>query len=151
MPVYALTGNDTIQVGGRTLKNFGNGDVAKITFANDLVDVAVGKNGNAVFNGKASGGMGELELRVIRGSADDTFLNTELTKARADLPSYIVLDGYFVKRIGDGKGNVTNDTYLGSGGIVAKLPEAAENTEGATDPGLSIYKVKFANFKRANM
>ncbi len=151
MPVYALTGNDTIQIGGRVLKNFGDGDVAKVAFPNELVAVKTGKNGNSVFNLIASGQQSEVELRVIRGSADDVFLNSELATMRADLPSFELLDGYFVKRIGDGQGHVTFDTYILSGGVFTKIPEAAENTEGATDPALAIYRLKFANAKRANM
>lgn len=151
MPVYALTGNDTIQVGGRVLKNFGDGDVAKLSFPNDLVAVKTGKNGNSIFNLMGSGQQCEVELRVLRGSSDDAFLNQQLNAMRADLPSFSLLPGYFVKRIGDGKGNVTFDTYLLSGGVFTKIPEAAENTEGATDPALSIWRLKYANAKRANM
>lgn len=151
MPVYALTGNDTIQIGGRVLRNFGDGDVAKLTFPNDLVAVKTGKNGNSIFNLMASGQQSEVELRVIRGSPDDAFLNQQENQMRADLPSFVLLPGYFVKRIGDGKGNVIYDTYLLSGGVFVKLPEASENTEGATDPGLTVWRLKFANAKRANM
>lgn len=151
MPVYALTGNDTIQIGGRVLKNFGDGDVAKLSFPNDLVAVKTGKNGNSIFNLMGSGQQSEVEIRVLRGSSDDAFLNQQLNTMRADLPSFSLLPGYFVKRIGDGKGNVTFDTYLLSGGVFTKIPEASENTEGATDPALAIYRLKFANAKRANM
>lgn len=151
MPVYALTGNDTIQVGGRVLRNFGDGDVAKLSFPNDLVAVKTGKNGNSIFNLMASGQQSEVEIRVLRGSPDDAFLNQQLNTMRADLPSFQLLEGYFVKRIGDGKGNITFDTYLLSGGVFTKIPEAAENTEGATDPALAIYRLKYSNAKRANM
>lgn len=151
MPVYALTGNDTIQVGGRVLKNFGDGDVAKIAFPNDLVAVKRGKNGNSVFNLMASGAQSNVELRLLRGSPDDAYLNGLLIQMRADLPTFVLLDGYFVKRIGDGQGNITYDTYLMAGGVFVKIPEAAENTEGATDPALAIYLLKFANNKRSNM
>lgn len=151
MPVYALTGNDTIQIAGRVLKNFGDGDVVKLTFPNDLTAVKTGKNGNSVFNLMASGQQSDVELRLIRGSDDDAYMNGLLAQMRADLPSFELMDGYFVKRIGDGNGNVTFDTYLLAGGVFSKLPEAAENTEGATDPALAIYRLKFANSKRANM
>lgn len=151
MPVYALTGNDTIQIGDRVLRNFGDGDVAKISFPNDLVAVKTGKNGNSVFNLISSGQQSDVELRVLRGSPDDAYLNGQLAQMRADLPSYNVLPGYFVKRIGDGQGNITFDSYLMAGGVFTKMVEASENTEGATDPALAIYHLKFANTKRSNM
>lgn len=151
MPVSALTGNDTIQIGSRVLKNFGDGDVAKLSFPNDLVAVKTGKNGNSVYNLIASGQQTDVELRVLRGSDDDAYLNAQLARMRADLPSFPLLPGYFVKRIGDGQGNVIYDSYLLAGGVFTKIPEAAENTEGATDPALAIYHLKFANAKRSNM
>lgn len=151
MPVYALTGNDTITIAGRVLRNFGDGDVGKLGFPNDLVGVKTGKNGNSMFNLMSSGQQSEVDLRVLRGSPDDAFLNTLLNQMRSDLPAFILLDGTFVKRIGDGKGNLTYDTYVMAGGVFTKIPEAAENTEGQTDPALAIYKLKFANNKRSNM
>ncbi len=151
MQSYSLTGNDTIQIGGRVLRDFGDGDVAKLMFENDLVAVKTGKNGNSIFNLMASGQQGKVELRVLRGSADDAFLNAILADMRQDLPSFELLDGYFVKRIGDGQGNITYDTYLLAGGVFTRLPEASENVEGATDPAIAIYRLTFANAKRANL
>ncbi len=151
MPVSALTGNDTIQIAGRVLRNFGEGDVLKLTFPNDLVGVKTGKNGNSMFNEMASGQQSEVELKVIRGSDDDAFLNALLATQRRDLPSFPLMDGYLVKRIGDGSGRVTNDTYLLAAGVFTKIPEAAENTEGNTDPAQAIYHLKFANAKRASL
>lgn len=151
MPVFALTGNDTIQIAGRVLRNFGDGDVAKVVFPNDIVAVKTGKYGNSVFNAMSSGQQSEVELRIIRGSSDDAFLNDLLSTQRADLPSFDLIDGYFVKRIGDGSGNVVNDSYILAGGVFTKIPEVAENTEGNTDPALAIYHLKFSNGKRSNM
>ena len=151
MQTFSLTGNDTIQIGGRVLKDFGDGAVAKLSFDNDLVVVKTGKNGNSIFNLQASGQQAKVELRVLRGSSDDAFLNASLAEMRNDLPSYELLDGYFVKRIGDGNGNITYDTYLLAGGVFTRLPEAEENVDGATDPAISMYRFTFANAKRANL
>lgn len=151
MPVYALTGNDTIQIADRVLRNFGDGDVAKLSFPNDIVAVKTGKNGNSVFNLMSSGQQSEVELRVLRGSPDDAYLNGLFSQMRADLPSFVVMPAQFTKRIGDGQGNITYDTYIMAGGVFTKMVEAAENTEGATDPALAIYRLKFANTKRSNM
>lgn len=151
MSVYALTGNDTIQVADRVLKNFGDGNVAALTFPNDLVQVKTGKNGNSVFNTIASGQQSDLELRIIRGSADDRFLQSLLTQQRRDLPSFPLMGGYIVKRIGDGNANVTNDTIFLKGGVFSKIPEAAENTEGDTNTALTVYRLRFSDTARAAM
>jgi hypothetical protein len=149
--MYSLTGNDTIQVAGRVLRNFGDGDVAKISYANDIVAVKRGKNGNTVYNANATGVQADVELRILRGSPDDAFLNELLTAQLADLPSFPLMDGYFVKRIGDGQQNVTFDTHIMGGGVFGKMIDVAENVEGATDPALAIYRLKFGNTQRANL
>jgi hypothetical protein len=149
MSSATLTGNDTIQVAGRNLVNFGDGDVAKLTFPNDLVGAKVGKNGNAIFNLNASGQLCDLELRVLRGSSDDSFLSNLLILMTTDLPSFPLMAGYFVKRLGDGNGNIKNDTYLLGGGVFTKKVEVSENVEGNTDPAIALYRLKFSNSDRA--
>jgi hypothetical protein len=54
-----------------------------------------------------------------------------------------------IKRIGDGKGNVTSDTYIMSDGIFTKEIEAKSNVEGDTAQSVSVYIIKFANSPRA--
>lgn len=149
MNSFSLTGNDTIQIAGRVLTDFADGDVAKLSFPNDLVAVKNGKNGNAIFNLNAMGEQADLELRVLRSSPDDAFLNDLLVRMTQDLPTFTVMSGYFVKRVGDGKGNVTQDTYITSGGVFQKKVDVAENVEGATDPAVSVYRIKFSNSDRA--
>lgn len=145
----SLTGNDTIQVAGRVLTDFADGTVATLSFPNELVAVKNGKNGNAIFNLNAMGQQADLELRVLRGSPDDSFLNDLLVTMEKDLPTFVLMDGYFVKRVGDGKGNVAQDTYITSGGVFTKKVEVSENVEGATDPAVSVYAIKFSNSDRA--
>lgn len=145
----SLTGNDTIQIAGRVLVDFADGDVAKLTFPNELVGVKNGKNGNSIFNLNAMGQITEMELRVLRSSSDDSFLNDLLVRMQQDLPSFVLMGGYFVKRVGDGQGNITLDTYICSGGVFTKKVEVAENVEGATDPAVSVYHIKFSNSDRA--
>lgn len=149
MNSFSLTGNDTIQIAGRVLTDFADGDVAKVSFPNDLIAVQNGKNGNAIFNLNAMGQQADVELRVLRSSADDAFLNGLLVQMEQDLPTFPLMDGYFVKRVGDGQGGVTRDTYLGKGGVFVKKVDVSENVQGATDPAVSLYRLKFAQFDRA--
>lgn len=151
MPVNALTGQDTCQIAGRTFSDFGDGDVVKLSYPNELVGVKTGKNGNTIYNLNATGQQVDVILRILRGSADDRFLNALQTTMLADLPAFVLMPGYFVKRIGNGIGGVRKDTYLLSGGVFTKGVEAAENVDGATDPAISIYTLKFGNGTRASL
>jgi len=151
MPQVALTGNDTIVVAGRTLINFGDGDVATLEFATDLMGVKVGKYGNSLFALNAMGKVADMVLRVIRGSADDIFLQSLLVALEADPPSFVLLTGLFAKRVGDGQGNITNDSYIAANGVFTKKVAVKENVEGETEQAVSIYHIKFTQVIRAIM
>ncbi len=151
MSEVSLSGEDTIQVATRTLTSFADADCAKLTFPNDLVNMVTGKNGNSIYNLNATGRQCDLELRLLRGSADDRFLNALLIVMLSDLPSFVVMPGYFVKRIGNGLGGVRKDTYLLAGGVFVRNVDASENVAGATDPAVSLYRLKFSNGSRASL
>jgi hypothetical protein len=149
--VVSLTGNDTVVLSGRVLTNFGDADNATLTFPSDIAAVKTGKNGNAIFALNTMGLQAEMVLRIIRGSQDDLFLNGILSTQLLDFSSFVLLTGQFIKRIGDGQGNVQNDTYLVAGGVFMKQVEAKSNVEGDTEQSLAIYHVKFSNVGRAQM
>ncbi len=151
MPVVSLTGNDTVVIGGRVLTDFADADNAAMTYPNELAAVKTGKNGNSIYAWNEMGRIVEVVLRMIRGSDDDKFLNGLLATQKADFAAFVLLDGEFVKRVGDGAGNISNDTYLLDGGIFSKQVEAKSNVEGDTEQSLSIYSLKFANGDRAVM
>lgn len=150
MPSFSLTGKDTIQIAGRVLKDFGDGDVFVGSYPNDLVAVKTGKDGNSIFALNATGQLVEAVLRVLRASSDDTFLNDALIAMEKDLPSFPLIDGYLVKRVGDGKGGVVNDTYFLTGGVFTKKVPFSSNVEGNTEQAISVYTFKFANSDRGN-
>ncbi len=148
MPSLALSGQDTIKINDRSLVDLADGDVGALTYPNELVGVKTGKNGNSLFGFNESGRQAELMIRVIRGSADDKFLlniHSQLTNA---FSSFVLLTGELIKKVGDGKGNVANDTYIMSGGVISKGIEATSNVEGNTDQSVSIYHLKWANAAR---
>lgn len=149
MNTVSLTGNDTIQIAGRVLTDFADGDVARLSFPNDLIAVKNGKNGNAIFNLNAMGEQADLELRVLRASGDDSFLNALLVRMTQDLPTFVLMSGYFVKRVGNGIGRISADTYICGGGVFVRKVDVSENVEGATDPAVAIYRIKFSNSDRA--
>lgn len=149
MSTVALSGNDTIIVNNRIFADFADGNVAELTFPNDIANVKTGKNGNSIYGLNESGKQCELKLRVIRGSADDKYLNGLLTQQQANFAGTVLMIGEFIKKIGDGAGNVASDTYIMSGGIFTKIPEAKSNVEGESEQSVVTYSMKFSNAPRA--
>ena len=65
-----------------------------------------------------------------------------------DFSGYILLNGEFIKKIGDGQGNITNDTYLCTGGVPSKQIEAKSSAEGDVEQSVSVYTIRFAVCER---
>lgn len=149
MATQSLTGSDTISIDGIPLIDLGDGDVGSLTYPNELVGVKTGKNGNSIFALNETGDQADLVLRVLRGSNDDKTLNSRLVSMKADFASFVTITGQVIKKVGDGKGNVTNDIYDLSGGVFSKRVETTSNVEGNTDQSLAIYNIKFTNSPRS--
>lgn len=149
MPTIAMSGNDTVILNNRVFADFADGNVAELTFPNDIASVKTGKNGNSIYGLNESGKQSDLVIRVIRGSSDDKFLNGLLAQQQNNFAGTILAAGQFVKKIGDGKGNITNDTYVCSGGVFTKQVEATSNVEGESEQSVAIYNLRFSNSPRA--
>lgn len=145
MPGIALSGNDTINISGTILTDLADGNAIELTYPNDISNVKIGKNGNAIYGLNTTGQMAEVKVRVLRGSNDDQFLLSLLNAQQLNFAGTTLATGQFIKKIGDGKGNITNDTYNLSGGVFSKIPEAKSNVEGETEQSVSVYTIKFAN------
>ena len=148
MQATALTGKDTIKINDRILNDFADGNTAELTFPNDLMAVKTGKNGNSIYAFNATGRQCEVVLRVLRGSADDKFLNNSLAVMELDPASFTLLQGEFVKQVGDGAGKVTQDIYILSGGAFKKRTDVKENVEGDTEQAVAVYTIVFSNAPR---
>ena len=144
----ALTGNDSIIIDGLPLVDLANGDVGTLTFPNDITSATTGKNGNSIIALNETGKIAELSIRVLSGSSDDKTLNSKFKTMEADLPSFTLLTGSIVKRIGDGISNVVEDTYALSGGSFSKRVETTSNVEGDIEQGVSVYNIRFTNSSR---
>ncbi len=144
----SLTGKDVLQIGTRVLADFADGDVATLDFPNNVVEGKVGKNGNTIYAYNSTGKSSTLTLRLVRGSADDKYLNSELNLYLADTAGYPLLSGEFVKRVGNGE-SVTADVYVLSGGVIQKMPNVKDNVEGDTDTSITEWVVFFGNGERS--
>jgi hypothetical protein len=148
MSVFALSGNDTIVLNNKSLVDLADGNCVELTFPNDISQVKTGKNGNSIYSLNFTGRQCELKVRVIRGSSDDQFLNNLLAQQQANFAGFPLMIGQFIKKIGDGSGNVASDTYILGGGVFTKIPEAKTNAEGEAEQSVVVYTMKFSNSPR---
>lgn len=142
--VLRLVGDDIIKINDRLFADFPHGDIAKLTFPNDIVTVKTGKNGNTIYAKNETGNQASLELRVLRGSADDAFLNGEQASYAAASALYVLMNGELVKVLGKGDGSAVQDIYTLTGGIITKRVEATSNVEGDVEQAVSVYTIQFA-------
>lgn len=148
MSSATLSGQDVININGRILADLGDGNCVELTFPNDIAQVKTGKNGNSLYALNESGRQAEVKLRVLRGSSDDKYLQGLMAAQQENFAGTILMTGQFVKKLGDGQGNITHDTYIASGGVFTKRIEGKMNVDGETEQSLSIYSIKFANAPR---
>lgn len=149
MATVALSGNDTITINNTILTDLADGDCVVLTFPNEIATLKVGKNGNTIYGLNETGKQAEVKIRLIRGSADDKFLNSLLTQQQANFAGFVPMLGEFVKLIGDGKGAIINDTYILSGGVFNKQVEGKSNVEGDATQSVSEYMLRFSGSPRA--
>lgn len=145
MSTVTVTSNDTLVLNNRVFNDFAVDDVTAISFPNELVTMKTGKNGNTIYAQNQQGQNANAVIRLMRGSSDDQFMQGIIQASLADFPSTVLMAGSFVKRLGDGQGNVLSDVYSLSGGVVSKLVEGKENVAGDVAQAESVYNIKFAS------
>lgn len=149
MSTIALSGSDTVNINNRVLSDLADGNCVELTYPNDIANVKTGKNGNSIYGLNESGKQCEVKLRIVRGSNDDKFLNNLLVQQNANFAGTVLVIGQFIKKLGDGAGNITSDTYVLSGGVFTKQVEGKTNVEGETEQSIAMYTLKFSNAPRA--
>ena len=149
MSTTALSGNDTVIINNRLLADFAEGNVVELTFPSDIAQVKTGKNGNSIYSLNTTGLQCEVKLRLMRGSSDDVFMNNLLVNQNNNFAGTVLMIGQFIKKIGDGAGNITSDSYFLSGGIFSKQVEATSNVEGDASQSVAVYMMKFSNSPRS--
>ena len=148
MSQVAMSGQDTVMINNHLFTGLADQNYLDLTFPNEIANVKTGKNGNSIYGFNETGKQCEVKIRVLRNSADDAFLNTLLQQQQANFAGMVLLQGQFVKKVGDGQGNITSDTYILSGGVFVKQVEGKSNAEGDVEQSLAIYQMKFTNAPR---
>lgn len=144
-----LSGNDTVTLDGQLLSDFADGAIAMLEFQNELASTKTGKNGNTIVGENKMGEIGILTLRLLRGSADDKQRNTRLTQQLNNFSGFVMVQGTLTKFLGDGRGNVTKDSYTLSDGVYINPVNGESNVEGSTDQSVAIYKIRFSKARRS--
>jgi len=145
MPVQALTGGDVIKLDDRILIDLIDGDTILLEYPADVGALKTGKDGNSIFAFNATGLNVNVTVRLVLGSADDKYLQSRLAEWIKDPSGFTLFTGQFIKRTGDGSGNITNNIYNLTGGIFTKIPAAKTNVEGDTEQSVVIYNLSFSN------
>jgi hypothetical protein len=149
MSISAVTSKDTITINGRILRNFADGDTAKLDIPEMLTNVTTGKNQNSIYAYNYKGKNAKMEIRLIAGSSDDQFLNALLQSYNQNPAGFTLLTMEFDKNIGDGSGNISVIVYLGTGGTFEKQPAVVENASGETNQAVTVWNLIFANVDRS--
>lgn len=148
MSVAVLSGQDTVIINNRVFNNLADANCVELTFQNDISQVKTGKNGNSIYGLNETGKQCEVKIRLIRGSSDDQFMNQLLSNQQANFSGTVLLIGQFIKKLGDGAGNISSDTYIMSGGVFQRQVDGKMNTDGDVDQSVSMYMLKFSNSPR---
>jgi len=146
--MISLTGDDISIINGRQLYDLADGDVVSLDAPNNLADGKRGKNGNSIIALNSTGKIVNVTIRVLKASPDDKFFNRQMNQYLNAKAAYVLMNGEFIKKSGDGAGNITSDIYTLGGGYVSKLPNSKENVEGDTEQGVTIYTLQFMNSDR---
>ena len=145
----SLTGEDVTTINGRNMRDLADGDCVSIEVPNNIAEGKVGKNGNIIISLNATGKTVNVTMRLLAGSADDKFMNSLLAQYIQDSAAFSLLTGQFVKRVGDGDGNISNIIYGFDKGYIQKMPVVKENKEGDTEQSVAVWMLSFPNTNRA--
>ena len=148
MGLVALSGRDVIVINGEVITALADADAVKLSFDGNIGEMKLSKDGNAIYAFKYTGQAAKVEIRLLRGSPDDQILNSLMQDWIADPASFGLMTGSFIKRVGDGQGNIITEAYQLAGGIFTKIPGATMNTEGNTEQSVTVYEMMFRNIAR---
>ena len=148
MTTYALTGDDIVIINDIPVVDFADGTIGTLDVPNDLFAMSTGKNGNTIFALDEKGNNATLTLRILMSSGDDKRFNGMIPESKG-FASTVLANGSVVKQVGDGKGNLSYNTYLLRGGMISKKPNMSVDVAGNTDQAVVEYTFQFASADRS--
>lgn len=140
---YRLTGDDTFVLWDRVISDLADGSVVNIVADNNIAQSVVGKNGNIIIAKDEQGKKCTITLRLLKGSKDDQFIHSYYKTYEIDSALFLMGNGSFAKRLGDGNGNVVFDTkYLSAVHFTRAPYDATWNVNGTTDQAVTVYTMQ---------
>lgn len=146
--ITAVAGKDVLIINGQVLSGYADADAIKFEPQGPIAQMKVSKDGNSIYSMQYSGIAGKLTLRLVRGCFDDQTLNGLLQQWIGDPSTFILMSGSYVKRIGDGNGQVLNEVYQLAGGVFEMIPGAVSNMDGSIEQSVTVYNFLFRNDAR---
>jgi hypothetical protein len=141
----SISGQSTFILDDRVLKDFPNGDIATLTFPNNLTESNFGIGGNVLYSLNAKGAQCDVEFRLLSGSADDKVINSKLLAYSRDPVSFVLIKGQIVEKFGDGNGSVVRKIYSLEGGIFRQYVDTKLSSDGDTEQAISLYRLTFGS------
>jgi hypothetical protein len=139
----SVTGKDTAQIDGIILTTMVEGTPFDIQYPENYAEVKVGKNGNAIYAKNSMGTIADVTVRVLLGGADDKYLTGRMAEWDQDESTFVLLTAMFVKRVGDGQGNVESKIYNMTGGVFRRGVPAKTVSEGDVEQSVAVYQMRF--------
>jgi len=146
--ISAVAGKDVVIIDGMVITALADGESIKLDFDTAIAQMKISKDGNSIYGMQYSGIIGKLSIRIVRGSYDDAILNSKLQQWLSDPTGFNLMSGSYVKRVGDGQGNVTSEIYQLAGGIFDKIPSGKTHSDGDTEQSVTVYTMLFRNNAR---
>lgn len=146
MQVY--TGQDIIKHNGRILTNFADGDCAIVTYPNELHGMRNGKDGNSMGAHNEQGNIAEVQYRIIKGSPDDKYLNSEVIAWKTHSEDFAPASVELTKVL-HVDGGITNEVTSLDFVLPSRNVETRTNTDGETEQEVAVYSYRGGVSSRA--
>lgn len=123
MATNILVGRDVITIDGVDVTaDMAEGDVMVISTSGEINTAGMTYNQQMVVAENRSGQIGQVTMRILRGSPTDKKFLASYTTYENDSPSFVCLQGMVEQRLGDGYGNVTSNYFSVSDMVFARKP-----------------------------
>jgi hypothetical protein len=146
--IAAVAGTDVLIINGVVITGHADGDAIKIEPQGPISQYKISKDGNTIIALQNTGLLCKLTVRLVRACADDVTLNGLLQQWIQSPSTFPLLAGSYVKNVGDGKGNTTNEIYVISGGTFEMIPGGHSSMDGSTEQSVTVYTFWFRNDAR---
>lgn len=153
MATFSLVGGETLTIqpsGGaaRVIADFADASIVEVDFQSELINTTTGKNGNGIAVLDERGRNGAISFRIVKGSADDNYINGLFNAMKNNFVATKFLTISFSRSLIDGSGAVLTETYVFEGALFSQMPKAMANVHGDTEQAIAVWSAKAINSNR---